>query len=103
MTGTDFWSMLLEPALGFDMAITGWGPDFDDPFTYMGYWVSSSKDMGATFDNAEYDAILDRANAETDLVKRAELLGAGRGALRRHRPLGALHLLQGRRRGAAAG
>ena len=75
VTGPDFWSVLLEPALGFDMAITGWGPDFDDPFTYMGYWVSSSKDMGATFDNAEYDAILDRANAETDLVKRAEILG----------------------------
>ena len=75
VTGPDFWNVLLEPALGFDMAITGWGPDFDDPFTYMGYWVSSSKDMGATFDNAEYDAILERANAETDLVKRAEILG----------------------------
>jgi oligopeptide transport system substrate-binding protein len=30
--------------------------------------------MGATFDNGEYDAILDRANAETDLEKRAEIL-----------------------------
>ncbi len=74
VTGPDFWNVLLEPALGFDMAVVGWGPDYNDPLTYMGYWVSSSTDMGATFDNAEYDAILERANAETDLEKRAEIL-----------------------------
>ena len=73
-TGNNFWSTLTEPALGFDMAVVGWGPDFDDPATYMGYWVSSSKDMGATFDNAEYDALYASANAETDLAKRAEIL-----------------------------
>jgi len=73
-TGNQFWNTLNEPALGFDMAVVGWGPDFDDPATYMGYWVSSSKDMGATFDNAEYDALYASANAETDLAKRAEIL-----------------------------
>jgi len=73
-TGNNFWSTLTEPALGFDMAVVGWGPDFDDPATYMGYWVSSSKDMGATFDNPEYDALYASANAETDLVKRADIL-----------------------------
>jgi oligopeptide transport system substrate-binding protein len=102
VTGPDFWNVLLEPALGFDMAVTGWGPDYDDPFTYMGYWVSSSKDMGVTFDNPDYDATLDRANAETDLVRRAEIR-RGRGALRRYRPLGALRFLRGRGRGAALG
>lgn len=73
-TGNNFWNSLNEPALAYDMAVVGWGPDFDDPATYMGYWVSSSKDMGATFDNAEYDALYASANAETDLVKRAEIL-----------------------------
>jgi oligopeptide transport system substrate-binding protein len=75
VTGSAFWDTFLEPALGFDMVVTGWGPDFDDPYTYMGYWVTSSKDMGATFDNAEYDAMLVKANAETDPVKRAADLG----------------------------
>jgi oligopeptide transport system substrate-binding protein len=73
-TGNNFWNTLLEPALGFDLAVAGWGPDFDDPYTYMGYWASSSTDMGATFDNADYDALLEKANAETDLHKRAEIL-----------------------------
>jgi oligopeptide transport system substrate-binding protein len=73
-TGNNFWNTLLEPALGFDLAIAGWGPDFDDPYTYMGYWASSSTDMGATFDNASFDALLDKANAETDLKARAQIL-----------------------------
>ena len=41
----------------------------------MGYWVSSSKDMGATFDNADFDALLTKANATTDLKARATILG----------------------------
>jgi oligopeptide transport system substrate-binding protein len=74
-TGNNYWNTFLEPALGFDLCIAGWGPDFDDPATYMGYWVSSSKDMGATFDNADFDALLTKANAETDLKARATILG----------------------------
>jgi oligopeptide transport system substrate-binding protein len=74
-TGNNYWNTFLEPALGFDLCIAGWGPDFDDPYTYMGYWVSSSKDMGATFDNAAFDAMLVKANAETDLEARARILG----------------------------
>jgi oligopeptide transport system substrate-binding protein len=73
-TGNNYWNTFLEPALGFDLCVAGWGPDFDDPYTYMGYWVSSSKDMGATFDNAEFDALLVKANAETDLQARAQIL-----------------------------
>ncbi len=37
--------------------------------------MSSSKDMGATFDNADFDALLTKANATTDLKARAEILG----------------------------
>jgi len=74
VTGTQYWNEFKEPALAYDMCITGWGPDFDDPYTYMGYWVSSSTDMGVTFNNAEYDKLLDDANAELDPKKRAQIL-----------------------------
>ncbi len=73
-TGNQFWNTLLAPALDFDLAIAGWGPDYDDPYTYMQYWQSSSTDMGTTFNNADYDKLLQRANNETDLKKRAEIL-----------------------------
>ncbi len=73
-TGKQFYNNLYEPALAYDFARAGWGPDYDDPHTYMGYWTSASTDMGVTFDNPEFDALLDKANKEMDLVKRAAIL-----------------------------
>jgi oligopeptide transport system substrate-binding protein len=73
-TGTDFYNTLYKPALGYDIVRAGWGPDYDDPYTYMGYWNSKSTDMGVTFDNEDFDALLLAANSETDLVKRAQIL-----------------------------
>jgi len=73
-TGKQFYNNLYKPALAYDFARAGWGPDYDDPHTYMGYWTSSSMDMGVTFENPEFDELLDKANKETDLVKRAEIL-----------------------------
>ena len=69
---------LYKPSLGYDLAVTGWGPDFDDPITYMGYWNSTSMDMGVTYENTEFDALLLAANKETDPVKRAEILARPR-------------------------
>ena len=74
LTGKQYYNNLYEPALAYDFARAGWGPDYDDPHTYMGYWTSASTDMGVTFDNAEFDELLDKANKETDLVKRAAIL-----------------------------
>ena len=40
-TGNQFWTTLYKPSLGYDFAVAGWGPDYDDPITYMGYWNST--------------------------------------------------------------
>jgi oligopeptide transport system substrate-binding protein len=73
-TGNQFWNTLYKPSLGYDFAVAGWGPDFDDPITYMGYWNSSSMDMGVTYENTGFDALLIKANQETDPAKRADVL-----------------------------
>jgi oligopeptide transport system substrate-binding protein len=73
-TGNQFWNTLYKPSLGYDLAVAGWGPDFDDPITYMGYWNSGSMDMGVTYENPEFDALLIAANKETDPAKRAQIL-----------------------------
>lgn len=73
-TGNQYWNTLLYPALAYDIAIAGWGPDYDDPYTYMQYWQSSSQDMGTTFNNKDYDALLQKANSTTDLKARAAIL-----------------------------
>jgi oligopeptide transport system substrate-binding protein len=74
MTGQQYYSNLYKPALAYDIVRAGWGPDFNDPATYMGYWTTASTDMGVTFENAQFDALLLKANSETDLVKRAQIL-----------------------------
>ena len=74
-TGDQFWNTLYKPALGYDLAVTGWSADFNDPITYMGYWASSSMDHGVTYENADFDALLLAANKETDPKKRAKVLG----------------------------
>ena len=73
-TGDQFWNTLYKPALGYDLAVTGWSADFNDPITYMGYWASSSMDHGVTYENPEFDALLIAANKETDPEKRAKIL-----------------------------
>lgn len=74
-TGDQFWNTLYKPALGYDLAVTGWSADFNDPITYMGYWATSSMDHGVTYENPAFDALLLAANKETDPMKRAKVLG----------------------------
>jgi oligopeptide transport system substrate-binding protein len=74
LTGQQFYSNLYKPALAYDIVRSGWGPDYNDPATYMGYWTTASTDMGVTFENAQFDALLDKANRETDLKRRAQIL-----------------------------
>jgi len=73
-TGNQYWNSLYKPALAYDFARCSWGAPYDDPNTFMWYWNSESTDMGVTFENPEYDALLYKANKETDLVKRAQIL-----------------------------
>jgi len=73
-TGDQFWNTLYKPALGYDLAVTGWSADFNDPITYMGYWASSSMDHGVTYENPDFDAFLIAANKEIEPEKRAQIL-----------------------------
>jgi oligopeptide transport system substrate-binding protein len=59
----------------FDVARAGWIADYNDPQNFL-FMVESDNDgfNYANYANPEYDALMDRAAAETDLDKRAELL-----------------------------
>ena len=74
-TGNQFWNTLSSRRSASTSRWPAGVPTSTIPITYMGYWMSSSMDMGATFDNADFDALLLEANAETDPMKRAEVLG----------------------------
>lgn len=64
----------LESALDYDMVISAWGPDYIDPMTYIGMWVTDGSANRMDYSNAEYDALVKNINIEKDTVKRYEMM-----------------------------
>ena len=52
------------------MSITGWGPDYNDPNTFLDLWVTDGGNNQTGFSNERYDELIDLASTETDLEKR---------------------------------
>jgi oligopeptide transport system substrate-binding protein len=43
----------------FELGLTRWGPDYADPMTYLGMWVTNNSNNYGFWSNAEYDKIID--------------------------------------------
>lgn len=52
------------------MSITGWGPDYNDPNTFLDLWVTDGGNNQTGFSNERYDELIDLAAKETDFEKR---------------------------------
>ncbi|WP_312855455.1 peptide ABC transporter substrate-binding protein [Litoribacterium kuwaitense] len=58
----------------FEMVISGWGPDYQDPNTFLDMFLCGGGNNHGNYCNEAYDAKVAEANAETeDLQKRFEL------------------------------
>ena len=57
----------------YQMSITGWGPDYNDPMTFLDLWVSDGGNNDTRWSSEEYDALIDQATVETDLEARQKL------------------------------
>lgn len=67
----------------FQLGLTRWGPDYADPMTYLGMWVTDNSNNYGLWSNADYDAIIDECTTG-DLCTDAEgLLGKDFTMLRR--------------------
>lgn len=55
----------------FQLGLTRWGPDYADPMTYLGMWVTGNSNNYGLWSNAEYDAIIDECTTG-DLCTDAE-------------------------------
>jgi oligopeptide transport system substrate-binding protein len=60
-------------ASDFDLIYAGWMPDFDDPYTYLGYFVSNNDQNGGKFRNARYDELVTTANNYSDPAVRLSM------------------------------
>ena len=43
----------------YELGLTRWGPDYDDPMTYLGMWKTNDPNNYGFWSNSEYDSILD--------------------------------------------
>lgn len=57
----------------FQLGLTRWGPDYADPMTYLGMWVTGNTNNYGQWSNADYDAMIEECSTgdlSTDLEGR---------------------------------
>lgn len=55
----------------FELGLTRWGPDYADPMTYLGMWVTGNSNNYGLWSNEDYDAIIEECTTG-DLCTDAE-------------------------------
>lgn len=58
----------------FDIVMAGWGPDYNDPMTFLDMFQTGNGNNHTSWNNTEYDKLVDQARAETDQTKRDEIM-----------------------------
>ncbi|QUS35634.1 peptide ABC transporter substrate-binding protein [Falsirhodobacter algicola] len=71
--GTTYFNYLREDG-PFDLARAGWIGDYNDPQNFLMLYESGVSFNYSRWDNADYDALLDKAAETMDLGERAEVL-----------------------------
>ncbi len=58
----------------FEMAYAGWGPDYNDPMTYLELFQTGNGQNGGNYSNKDFDDLIEKARIETDAAKRFQYL-----------------------------
>ena len=54
----------------FTMVFSGWGPDYNDPMTYLDMFETDNGNNHSSYSNPEYDELLAKVRKEVDVEKR---------------------------------
>lgn len=74
----------------FSIVHAGWGPDYNDPMTYLDIWLTGGGNNHTAWSNAEYDKLISDAVTEADFDKRTEILIQAEKILLDEMPVGPL-------------
>lgn len=67
--------LALDDAINYDIELWGWGPDYQDPLTFMDLWVTNGGNNKTNYSNPKYDSIMHNAMTNLDnLAARFESL-----------------------------
>lgn len=58
----------------YQMVVSAWGADYNDPMTYMDLWAAPASAFRGNFSNERYDELITNAKAEVNPAKRIEML-----------------------------
>jgi len=58
----------------YDVVLSGWGPDYDDPMTFMDMWISGGTFNEVKYSNKKYDDLIFEAKKISDNRKRMEIM-----------------------------
>lgn len=57
----------------YDLFAGGWGPDYNDPMTDLDLWTTTNGNNHTGYSSEAYDALIEQAKVETDMVAREQL------------------------------
>ncbi len=58
----------------FSIVMAGWGPDYNDPMTFLDLFVTGSGNNHTQYSNPAYDKLVDDARKEPDPAKRTQIM-----------------------------
>ena len=71
----------------FQIVLAGWGPDYNDPMTYLDLWLSTSGQNNSNWASKDYDALIAQAKVEADPAKRMDILAQAEKLLMEELPI----------------
>lgn len=71
----------------FDIAISGWCPDYRDPMTFMDLYTSKNENNTSGWSNAKFDSLIEKAANEGDLAARVKIFAEAEAILIDQAPL----------------
>jgi len=75
----------------FSIVFAGWGPDYNDPMTFLDLWETGNGNNHTSYSSEEYDAILNKIRTELDPATRMGYLMDLEGLLAEDMPIGPIY------------
>jgi oligopeptide transport system substrate-binding protein len=75
----------------FDACLALWGADYNDPMTFLDMFVTDGMFNDTGYSNPEYDSLIQKADKETDSLKRTEYLVEAEKLLMKDMPIAPLY------------
>lgn len=88
-----YWECLYNQP--YDIVRTGWGPDYDDPFTYLDMWDSRGGWNKTGWTSDEYNNLITEANQQSDFATRNNMFSEAEKLLLTEAPIIPLYMSRG--------